>query len=290
MPDHGKDIDRLSGTETTGHEWDGIKELNTPLPRWWLVLFYLCIAWAAGYWILMPAWPGITGYTHGLLNHSQRDEVAAELRALKASRHAKEAALARASLRQIQSDPDLLQFAMASGRATFAENCAACHGAGGQGARGYPNLNDDVWLWGGKLEDIQHTITVGVRSTDPNTRQSQMPAFGRDGMLKPAQVDDLVEYVVHISGRRADMAAVARATKLFADNCAMCHGPNGKGNRQVGAPNLTDSEWLYGPTRDDIHDQIWNGHGGVMPTWGGRLTPEEIKAVAVYVHSLGGGE
>lgn len=290
MADHEKDVDQVTGTETTGHEWDGIKELNTPLPRWWLGLFYLCIAWAIGYWILMPAWPGISGYTHGLLNHSQRDEVTAEVNALKAARHAKEAELAHASLQYIQGNPDLLQFAMAAGHTAFADNCAPCHGSGGQGAHGYPNLNDDVWLWGGKLADIQHTITVGVRSTDPNTRQSQMPAFGRDGILKPEQIDDLTEYVVRLSGRAANGAAVARAAKPFADNCAVCHGPAGKGNREIGAPNLTDSDWLYGPTRDDIHDQIWNGHGGVMPTWAGRLSPEEIKALAIYVHSLGGGE
>jgi cytochrome c oxidase cbb3-type subunit 3 len=285
-----RDVDEVSGTETTGHEWDGIKELNTPLPRWWLGLFYLCILWAVGYWIVMPAWPGISGYSHGLLNRSQRDTVMAEVGELKAARRLREHALAGATLAQIQSNPDLLQFAMAEGRTAFGDNCAACHGSGGQGGHGYPNLNDDFWLWGGKLADIQHTITVGIRSTDPNTRQSQMPAFGRDGILKPEQINDLTEYVVRLSGRDADANAVRRAGKLFADNCAMCHGPSGRGDRKMGAPNLTDNDWLYGPGREDIHDQIWNGHGGVMPTWAGRLSPEEIKALAVYVHSLGGGE
>jgi cytochrome c oxidase cbb3-type subunit 3 len=285
-----REVDVVSGTETTGHEWDGIKELNTPLPRWWLGLFYLCIAWAAGYWIVMPAWPTLSGYTHGLLDHSQRDEVMANVRALQDARASKEHALTGATLKQIQSDPDLLQFAMAEGRTAFGDNCAPCHGSGGQGAHGYPNLNDDAWLWGGKLEDIQHTITVGVRSTGADTRESQMPAFGRDGILKPEQVDDLTEFVVHLSKRPADGAAVRRAAKPFADNCAQCHGARGTGDRKMGAPNLTDNDWLYGPTRDDIRDQIWNGHGGVMPTWKGRLKPETIKALAVYVHSLGGGE
>lgn len=285
-----KEIDQHSGTETTGHEWDGIKELNTPLPRWWLGIFYACIVWAIGYWIVMPAWPMIHGYTHGLLNHSQRDAVTAAVQALQDARRSKEKELSTASLQQIQSNPDLQQFAMAEGRAAFGDNCAPCHGSGGQGARGYPNLNDDVWLWGGKLTDIQHTITVGVRSTDPNTRQSQMPAFGRDGILKPEQVDDLTEYVVHLSGRPANAAALKRAGKLFTDNCAQCHGAQGKGDREFGAPNLSDNDWLYGSTREDIHDQIWNGHGGVMPTWAGRLSPETIKSLAVYVHSLGGGE
>jgi len=285
-----KPIDEISGTETTGHDWDGIQELNTPLPRWWLVVFYACIVWAIGYWIAMPAWPLLHGYTHGLLNHSQRDDVTANVQALKNARAAKEHELTKASLQQIQSNPDLLQFAMAEGKSAFGDNCAPCHGSGGQGAHGYPNLNDDFWLWGGKLEDIQHTITVGVRSTSSETRQSQMPAFGHDAILKPGQIGDLTEYVVHLSGRAANPAAVQRAAKLFADNCAACHGAEGKGNREFGAPNLTDNDWLYGPNREDIHDQIWNGHGGVMPTWGGRLSPETIKSLAVYVHSLGGGE
>jgi len=286
----GKEVDEISGTETTGHEWDGIKELDTPMPRWWLWIFFGTIVWAIGYWVVYPAWPGISSYTHGTLNHSQRDEVASNIAALKAARSVREAALAKASLADIQSNPDLLQFAMAEGKTTFGDNCAPCHGAGGQGAHGYPNLNDDVWLWGGNLTDIEQTITVGVRSTSPHTRESQMPAFGRDGVLKTAQIDDLVEYVVHISGRSVDTRSIQRAKPLFADNCAACHGPEGKGNRAMGAPNLTDNEWEYGSSRDDIRDQIWNGHGGVMPTWGGRLSPVEIKALAVFVHNLGGGE
>ncbi len=285
-----KEVDDVSGTQTTGHEWDGIKELDTPMPRWWVSIFIATIVWAIGYWIVYPAWPGISSYTHGILNHSQRDEVMANVAALKAARAGREHALSNASLAQIQSDPQLFQFAMAEGRAAFGDNCAPCHGSGGQGAHGYPNLNDDVWLWGGKLADIQHTITVGVRSTAADTRKSLMPSFGRDAILKPEQVDDLTEYVVHLSGRLADAAAVKRAAPVFQDNCAACHGAQGKGNRAYGAPNLTDNEWLYGPTREDIHDQIWNGRGGVMPTWGGRLSPETIKALAVYVHSLGGGE
>ncbi len=285
-----KEIDKVSGTETTGHEWDGIKELNTPLPRWWIGIFYATIVWAIGYWIVMPAWPTLGSYTHGLLNHSQRDSVTVAVDKLKAARAAREKVLGPASLEQIQADPNLLQFAMAEGKATFGDNCAGCHGAGGQGAKGYPNLNDDVWLWGGKLEDIQHTISVGVRSTHPQTRQSQMPAWGRSNILTPRQILDLTEYVMNLSHRPADQKAVFRAVKLFKDNCAACHGPEGKGQRKDGAPNLTDNEWLYGGSRDAIYDQIWNAHGGVMPTWDGRLTPATIKALAVYVHSLGGGE
>ena len=266
-----KEVDNVSGTETTGHEWDGIKELNTPLPRWWLTVFYACIAFAVGYWVLMPAWPTLHGYTHGLLNYSQRREVMAEVHQLQTQRQAEAADLSKVSMAAIVANPKLLQFALAEGRSVFGDNCAPCHGSGAQGARGYPNLNDDDWLWGGTLADIQHTITVGVRSTSPDTRQSQMPAFGRDAILKPAQINDLTEYVVHLSGREADAAAVARAKPLFETNCAACHGPDGKGNRMFGAPHLTDQVCLYGPKRADIHDQIVNGHGGGLPTRGGRL-------------------
>ena len=285
-----KEIDHHSGTETTGHEWDGIKELNTPLPRWWLWIFAACVVWAIGYWVLMPAWPLANGYTHGLLNHSQRNDVVAALAALKKDRGRYEAELGRTPLKAIESNPDLLQFTLAEGKSAFGDNCAPCHGAGGQGRKGYPNLNDDVWIWGGTLDDILHTITVGVRSTSPETRQSQMPAWGRDGILKTDQIDDLTEYVVSLAHRPANPAAVARARKTFAENCASCHGADGKGNRAMGAPDLTAGIYLYGSERSDIRDQIWNGRGGVMPTWGGRLPPVTIKALAVYVHSLGGGE
>ena len=285
-----KEIDKHTGTQTTGHEWDGIKELDTPMPRWWLILYWLCIIWAIGYWIVMPAWPTLSGYTRGLLDHSQRDAVTAEVLALKAARAPQEAALTGKSMAQIQSDPDLLQFAMAEGRAVFGDNCATCHGSGGQGAKGYPNLNDDVWLWGGSLGDIEHTITVGIRSTHPQTRQSQMPAWGRSGILKPDQIEDLTDYVLALSRQPADPKAVARAATLFKENCVACHGAEGRGQRKDGAPDLTDNEWLRGGSREEIYDQIFNAHSGVMPTWGGRLSPATIKALSVYVHSLGGGE
>lgn len=290
MADKKKEIDQTSGTETTGHEWDGIRELNTPLPRWWLWVFYASIVWAVGYWVLYPAWPTLNGYTHGILNQSQRDDVAKALAALKEQRQQAAAAFSTASLQQIEADPNLFAFAREAGKSAFGDNCATCHGSGAQGGKGYPNLNDDVWLWGGKLDDIKHTIEVGVRSTSPDTRNSQMPAFGRDKLLEAAQIDDLTEFVVSLSGRQANQEAVARAAPLFKEQCAVCHGEDGKGKREFGSPNLTDKEWLYGGERADIHAQIVNGRGGVMPTWGSRLDPVTIKALAVYVHSLGGGE
>ena len=284
-----KETDPHSGMETTGHEWDGIKELDTPLPRWWLWIFYACILFAVVYWVLMPSWPGITGYSPGLLHKSDRANVAQDLAALKAQRGAEGGRLATASLETIEKDPALQAYALAVGQSIFGDNCATCHGTGGTGAKGYANLRDDVWLWGGSLEDIQRTITHGVRSTDPDAHTSQMPAFGRDQILQPAQVNDLTEYVVALSHRKADAAAVARAAAVYQTNCVACHGPQGLGNPQLGAPNLTDADWLYGSDRAAIHDQIWNGHGGVMPAWGKRFDANTIKALTVYIHANAGG-
>ncbi|HVN00493.1 MAG TPA: cytochrome-c oxidase, cbb3-type subunit III [Caulobacteraceae bacterium] len=285
-----RETDEASGTSTTGHEWDGIKELDTPLPRWWLIIFYATIAFSIVYWVLMPAWPLLSGNTPGILHYSERAKVMKDLEALRAKRAAQAVKLQSASLEQIEKDPAMQSYAFAVGQSIFSDNCAPCHGPGGTGGKGYPNLRDDVWLWGGSLEDIQQTITYGVRSGDPNARTSQMPAFGHDEMLKPDQIDDLTEYVVALSHRPADAAAVQRAAPVFAANCALCHGPTGLGNQSMGAPNLTDRDWLYGSDRASIRDQIWSGHGGVMPAWGHRFDPNTIKALTVYIHANAGGQ
>ena len=283
-------FDEATGHEDTGHEWDGIRELDRPLPRWWLWVFYACIAVAIVYWFLMPAWPGLKTNTPGLLHESDRAKVVGDLNALAAQRGVEGRKLNAASLEQIESDPELQAYALAMGQSIFGDNCATCHGQGGTGAKGYPNLRDDVWLWGGSLEDIHHTITVGVRSGQPDARVSQMPAFGRDQILTPSQVDDLTEYVVALSRRKANRAAVARAAPTFQAQCAVCHGPAGTGNQTVGAPNLTDADWLYGEDRASIHGQIWNGRGGVMPSWRARFDPATLKALAVYIHANAGGQ
>ncbi len=283
-------IDDATGVETTGHEWDGIRELDNPLPRWWLWIWYATIAFSIGYWVLMPAWPGLNGYTKGLLNKSDRAEVSQELKALEAHRGEGAAMLRTASLEQIEKDPKLQAYAQQVGQSVFGDNCATCHGISGTGSKGYANLRDDVWLWGGKLEDIQYTITHGIRSGAEGARVSQMPAYGRDEMLKLEQIDDLTEYVVNLSRRPANAAAVARATPLFEAQCSACHGPQGQGNQQLGAPNLTDADWLFGADRASIRGQIYAGNGGVMPAWSGRLSPETIKALSVYIHSNAGGQ
>lgn len=275
---------------TTGHEWDGIRELDNPLPRWWLYIFYATVIWSVAYWVAMPAWPLLNDFTRGVLDHSQRHDVAEAVQSLRQDRAAVGAQLAQATPEQIEADPRLHEIAMAWGRSAFGDNCATCHGSGAQGSKGYPNLNDDIWLWGGTLEEIRHTITVGVRSTSEETRTSMMPAFGKDGILDRQQINDTAEFVLSRSGRATDNAAAERGTKLFAENCAACHGDTAQGNKEFGAPDLTDAEWLYGGDKATIIDTIVRARSGVMPTWAGRLDAETINALAVYVHSLGGGK
>ena len=287
---HKHEIDEVTGVHTTGHEWDGIKELNKPLPRWWVWVFYASIIWSIGYWIAYPAWPTLTSYTHGMLDYSQRKQVMDEVAAGKAAQAKFVTAIASETVDQIQKNPELREFAIAGGRAAFGDNCAGCHGRGAQGGPGYPNLNDDDWLWGGTLDQIEHTLQVGVRSTDPETRQNQMPRFGLDQMLEPAQISDVADYVLSLSGTTGDQAAIERGKQIFAEQCVACHGENAKGNMELGSPNLTDGIWLYGKSKADVVATITNGRGGVMPTWGGRLDPATIKMLAVYVHSLGGGQ
>jgi len=286
-----KEIDALTGTATTGHEWDGLRELNTPLPRWWLWLFYITIVWAIGYWIVYPTWPLLTSSTQGVFGWHSRTAVVADLDALKQQRGPMMDRLATASVTEIVNDPQLLDFARAQGRTAFADNCAPCHGAGGGGAKGYPNLNDDDWLWGGKLAAIEQTIRHGARSGDKEAHESNMPAFGRDGILKSNEISAVSDYVRSLSGLSTEPGYdAALGKKVFADNCALCHGPDGKGKRDVGAPNLTDKIWLYSSDKQTIMQGVQNGRGGVMPAWNGRLSEPIIKALIVYVYSFGGGE
>jgi cytochrome c oxidase cbb3-type subunit 3 len=290
MGDHN-DIDSVSGRSTTGHEWDGIRELNTPLPRWWLITFYLCIIWAVAYWVFYPAWPLVWSNTPGILHYSSRADVAVELANLEKTRGDKMAALGAASLTDIEKDPALLAMARARGKTVFGDNCAPCHGSGAAGVKGFPNLNDDDWLWGGTLDQIAQTIRYGARSGNPKAHEGQMLAFGKEGVLKPDEIATVANYVRSLSGLPTRPGYDAAAgKKIFAENCVACHSEDAKGNPELGAPNLTDQIWLYGSDEPTIIETITNGRGGVMPAWEGRLDPTTIKAMAVYVHSLGGGK
>jgi cytochrome c oxidase cbb3-type subunit 3 len=284
------DIDHVTGIETTGHEWDGIKELNKPLPKWWLYVFYATIVWSVGYWVLYPAWPLMSDYTRGIAGYSQRQEVTESAQAAKAAQAGMAGALAQASLAEIKADPKLFEFALAGGRTAFGDNCAPCHGRGAQGAKGFPNLNDDDWVWGGSIEAIHQTISHGIRNGSADARDSAMPRFGIDGALTAPQIADTAEFVLSLSGKSTDPAAADRGKPIFAESCASCHGDDGKGNSELGAPNLADAIWLYGASKADVMTSIETGRGGVMPPWAGRLDAATIKKLSVYVHSLGGGQ
>ena len=285
-------VDKISGQTTTGHEWDGIRELNTPLPRWWLWLFYLTIAFSVVYWIAYPAWPLASSYTAGVLGYTNRTRVADDLALAKAARMQEAAALETASLSQIEAEPKLLELALAQGKAAFGDNCAPCHGSGGQGQKGYPNLTAGRWLWGGTLEQIQTTITHGIRAPDdPETHTSAMPAFGKDGILKPEEIREVANYVRTIDKLEPEPGVdVAAGKKIFADNCVACHGEDGKGNIEMGSANLTTKVWQYGSDISDLVYTITNARNSTMPAWGQRLDPVTIKSLAIYVHSLGGGQ
>ncbi|MDF2118538.1 cytochrome-c oxidase, cbb3-type subunit III [Roseiarcaceae bacterium H3SJ34-1] len=286
------EVDPATGKTTTGHQWDGIQELNTPLPRWWLWMFYACIAWSFGYWIVYPAWPLISGYTSGVLGYSARGNLAEDIKVANAARRKQSEGLENASLESIVGDVRLRGMALAQGKAAFGDNCAPCHGSGGGGGRGFPNLLDDDWLWGGKLADIHTTISHGIRApTDDGTRVSQMPAFGRDNLLKPDEIRSVANYVRTLANLAPEPKAdLAKGKTVFADNCASCHGNEGRGNPELGAPNLTDAIWLYGSDVGSIVTTVTNARNGVMPAWAGRLDPALIKALTVYVHSLGAGK
>jgi len=286
-----KRIDAATGTETVGHEWDGIEELDTPMPRWWLWTLYATIAWAAVYVVLYPAWPLIDRATGGALGWTSRGQFEQQVAARDAELAPIRAEIARAPIDRLPANPRLHQAAIEGGRAAFRMHCVQCHGSGAAGSPGYPNLNDDDWLWGGDLGAIEFTIAHGARNPDHDrTRMSQMPAFGRDGILQPAQIDDLVAFVRTISRQQPPNPAARRGGALFAQNCAACHGTDGHGNRRVGAPNLTDPIWLYGGDAETLRTTIANARAGVMPRWSGRLDPVTIRMLAAYVHSLGGGE
>ncbi|PKP70446.1 MAG: cytochrome-c oxidase, cbb3-type subunit III [Alphaproteobacteria bacterium HGW-Alphaproteobacteria-4] len=276
---------------TTGHEWDGIEEFNNPLPRWWLWTFYITIVWAIGYTIAYPAWPLLKGATPGILGASTRADVAADIKRFADANAPIEAKLVAADLTAISADPALASYAANAGKAVFATWCSQCHGAGAGGNVGYPNLLDNDWLWGGDIEAIHTTIAHGIRNTeDADARLSEMPKFGADELLEAAQIGEVVQYVLQLSGQTHDAAKAEAGAVVFADNCAACHADDGTGNRDLGAPNLTDAIWLYGGDVAALTETVTNARYGVMPSWTTRLSEAEIRSVAAYVHGLGGGE
>lgn len=286
-----KQIDDVTGVSTTGHEWDGIKELDNPMPRWWLWSYWASVFWALAYVIAYPAWPLVHGATTGILGWSSRGQMEEQMQAAESGKADYLAAVASASMDEIMADESLRSFAAAAGAAAFKVNCVQCHGSGAQGGAGYPNLNDDDWLWGGTPDDIHQTIAHGIRfEQDDDTRVSEMPSFA--DMLEPQEITQVASFVASLSGNagNAKAADIEAGAEVFADNCASCHGEEGEGGRDFGAPDLRDAIWLYGSSIADISAQVRHPRHGVMPAWEARLGDTTVKELAVYVHSLGGGE
>lgn len=283
------ETDEETGVDTTGHSWDGIKELNNPLPRWWLWCFYLTIIWGIGYTIAYPAWPMLSGATRGVLGYSTRAEVAAEIASFTDKNAELSAALAEADLASLADNVDLHRYAVAGGAAVFRTNCSQCHGSGAAGAKGYPNLLDDDWLWGGTINQIAYTVAHGIRNdTDFDALYSEMPAYSE--FMTSEEIDGAVNYVLRLSGQDHDAGLADAGAVIFEEQCSACHGAEGMGDPELGAPNLSDAIWLYGGDAETLTQTIANARFGVMPAWGARLSQADVNAVAAYVHQLGGGE
>ncbi|WDR02858.1 cytochrome-c oxidase, cbb3-type subunit III [Devosia algicola] len=282
--------DKVSGHMTTGHEWNGIKELNTPVPR--IVYFFLITTtvFAVVWTILMPSWPGVTGYFRGLLGADQRTAVKLSVAEGAAERASWTNAILDEDFATIQADPALMETVRETGKTLFVDNCAGCHGAEGLGNPGFPNIAQAPTMWGGDPATIMETIRVGINASHDETRYGQMLAFGRDQMLDLGDVDKVVTYVQSLSDPAIatpdNTDEISEGATIFADNCAACHGETGAGMLDTGAPNLRDQYWTYGGDRASLRHSIYFGRQGLMPTWEGRLTPAYIKLLALYVADM----
>lgn len=283
--------DGHTGKPTTGHEWDGIKELDTPNSKIVNWFYAITFAWCVVYWILMPAWPLISSYTPGILGFHQRQVVEQSLVNAAADRAAWQDGFEQLDLGDIAADPELRAIALQAGRVAFGNHCAMCHGTDAAGRDGFPDLTDRAWLRGGSLDAIHETLRVGINSTHEETRFAEMLAFGRDGILERQEILDVVTFVQSLSQEiEGQPDEIERGRAIFEENCASCHGEEGLGGSEIGAPNLTDSSWIYGGDREAIYSSVYSGRRGWMPHWSERLDSVTVKKLTIYVHSLGGGE
>lgn len=294
--------------QTTGHAWDGdLQEFNNPLPNWWLWGFYLTVVFAVIYWVLFPAWPVGTGYTKGIGNDIEyttsegkvvkthwntRALLQKDLMEAREQQHKYIEELSKADVNEILKDPAKRGFAFSVAKVLFADNCVACHQAGGAGLAGkFPSLADDDWIWGGTYEHIVKSISDG--------RNGSMPAFSK--RLSVTQIDELAEYVLSLSGNEMDAVKVKKGAGLFNGEagCAACHTSAATGNIAMGSANLTDKIWTVaaitsqmtiGQKKKAITGVINNGISRKMPAWKKRFSEIEIKMLALYVHELGGGK
>jgi len=288
-------VDEISGVETTGHEWDGIEELNNPIPKWWVWTAIACCVWSFAYWVVMPSFPIPTSegwsYVRGAIGYSQREIVLNQIAEIEADREIYREEIAAMPIEKIRGSEELLQIALASGSANFGDNCAPCHGSGGQGVSGFPSLVDDDWIWGGTLDDIVLTIQHGINwEADDETRYGEMPAFVDDELIPEDQARDVTQFVLSLSGLSEDQTAATRGAVVFEEQCSVCHMEDGTGMRELGSPNLADAIWLYGDDATTVYETIAHGRAGTMPAWQNRLSSGAIKELAIYVHSMGGGE
>ena len=300
---NNKDIDKITGVETTGHEWDGLKELNNPLPRWWVWVFIITCVWSAWYFVVYPSWPVPGGATKGTSGYTQYKELRESQQEIFDRQSAYLEKFDGATFDVILNDAELYAFAIAGGASAFKDNCATCHGTGGEGGVGYPNLRDDDWIWGGRLDQIHQTLEYGIRADNIDSRVSQMPAFGKDGLLKDEEINAVVDYVMAWSaygegdahgydhhGESHGETDLELGATIFKEQCASCHGPEGKGLEEFGAPNLTDDIWLYGGERETVFNTIYYARAGMMPAWKDRLDPNTIKQLTVYLYEMSGGQ
>lgn len=278
-----KEVDPVSGTELTEHEWDGIRELNTPVPWGAVWALRISIAISVVFWVFYPAFPYVSDFTRGVLGYSSREEVLDAVREADAQRANSFAVFETMDVAELAANPELEAQFSAPISTLYEDNCAACHRADLTGQVGFPNLTDQHWLWSGDPEEIEYTIRHGINAQDDDTRFSQMLAFGRDGMLDRAQISDVTEFVLSLSGQDHSAEAAMRGAEIFAADCASCHGDNGRGGLNIGAPDLGDNQWIYGGERSDITQSIYGGRQGVMPSWIGRLSESEIRMLTLYV-------
>ena len=284
--------DEVSGQNTTGHEWDGIKELDTPIPKPAIWAYGLTSLFAVLYWILFPAWPYVTDFTRGLLDYSSRATVMASVEEAAAARSAADQALAAGDLTALAADPAIRAAHEDEASILYLDNCAACHGRDLKGQIGFPNLTDGHWLWSGDVEEIATTLRYGINSGHEEERAAEMLAFGAQQMLERGDVEAVVDHVLSLSGQDHDTGMGERGAVVFEENCSSCHGEGGEGGLEIGAPSLIDDQWIYGGNHEDIFETIWSGQRGVMPAWEGRLSETDIRKLALYVHwnADGGGE
>ena len=263
--------EKIGGGADTGHVWDkDLREYNNPLPKWWLWLFYITVVFGLVYLVLYPG----LGTFKGIKGWTQANQYEAERAAVEAKAAEWFAPFASMTVPQLAGDAK----AMSTANNLFQNNCAQCHGSDGGGARGFPNLSDADWQWGGDADTIVQTITAG--------RMAAMPPWGE--VLGPDGVEEAVAYVQTLSGQPADAAKAAAGKTRFETVCSACHGMDGKGNPLLGAPNLTDQTWLYGSDAATIRETIVKGRNGQMPSFGDKLGEQRVRLLAAYVTRLSG--